>query len=637
MKQIFKFIKLILKKFKHKEPIIEKEPINYIEIDELLELVELGDIIWAKRYNNDKDKQLIPEGHQEGPFIVLGKCDKGLITSQGSSVEPNENHIKNYFELNPEEYLLSKQTYFKLNQLVIIDGYSFIKKIDKLKDIDKSELFKKVKKERKNHYYLGDERIEFKMSLQAGDIINYNDINYLIMDIKDNEFICIPINKTSGQLKYNLKFDDFRNLDYSKIILINKEEKNQYITSVSNNSLLYVLKSYKEYIENCNNRNVTQRGSVIFKNNKYYYIYGEEGPDWLIFEIKKNKERELKEIKISNENFYTNYESEKINKKDIFDTILLASLSEMDIIKDQKRSYAKVQKNKVENKVPDVYNIGDIIEVNYYKGQRFIIIGKCKKTYECLSINKIKKAIYDPILIRKTDVRLSKNKSIKGIKWLEQHPEYDLKNISGDIIDEILKVQKEFINKERIDAPISTQRGSLIFKNNKYYYVYGEEGQDWLAFEVYKDLDINTAPEEIKISGKNFYTGYSNIMKISKKDSYKIISVAYNEEIEKIKNNKKRYNKMQKVSTEITNETKKIEFGSSIIKDGKEFIVVDVMNNLISCVSIYDLARKNYKVQYFNIDNIDCINSITLEDLEKTRKKLVATLPSGYYKSLIKK
>ena len=48
-----------------------------------------------------------------------------------------------------------------------------------------------------------------------------------------------------------------------------------------------------------------------------------------------------------------------------------------------------------------------IIENINYKNKRYIIINIHKKTYECLNIDDIKNAIYNPVLIKKTDAKAS--------------------------------------------------------------------------------------------------------------------------------------------------------------------------------------------------------------------------------------
>ena len=99
--------------------------------------------------------------------------------------------------------------------------------------------------------------------------------------------------------------------------------------------------------------------------------------------------------------------------------------------------------------------IGDIIENINYKNKRYIIINIHKKTYECLNIDDIKNAIYNPVLIKKTDAKLTKNNSLEGIKWLESHKKFNLKGIQNeDILNEIFKTQREFLKDKQINGKL---------------------------------------------------------------------------------------------------------------------------------------------------------------------------------------
>lgn len=42
---------------------------------------------------------------------------------------------------------------------------------------------------------------------------------------------------------------------------------------------------------------------------------------------------------------------------------------------------------------------------------------------------------------------------------------------------------KRYNDKENLNK---TQRASIIYKDNKYYYIYGEEGQIFLGFEIFR-------------------------------------------------------------------------------------------------------------------------------------------------------
>lgn len=600
IKLIVKFLKSIFIKNSNSE-IIESKEIeiqeNPVDIKNIIEQVNIGDIIWAKRYKDEKEKESIPEGHKEGPYIVLNKIEGQLICSKGTSSENHEKRINDYFDLDNTKYNLPKKTYFRFFQLEKIDSIRFIRVLDSLKEDDLENVFRLFK--RKYKY----KTPEIKYLLQCGDIIMNNNINYLIIDILENKLVCIPLNINIQ----DLKFENFKNLDYSKIIYLQKNNKYKIKSNVTDNTLLYVLKKQKEYIENCKNKKVTQRGSIIHKENKYYYIYGEEGQDWLIFEINNNQNGE--KIILNKQIFYTNYKSTKINKKDNFETNFLAFPDEIEKIKEQKKSYNKVHKNE---KRYEAYYVGNIIETEYYKQERFIIIGLCKKTYECLSIDKIKKAIYDPILIRKQDAILSKNTSIEGIKWLEENSLFNLSKIGAKTnLDKIFNTQKQFLNKvnnqvESLETKLDIKRGSIIFKADKYYYVYGEEGQDWLTFEVSEYFDTEKIAletlDEIKILDKIYYTNYNNLLRVNKKDNFTLISNATDEEIEKIKKNKKSYNK-----TEKNNKMLNLKRQSCVEINGERYIIKEKIGNMIGCESIYDIDARQRKIYYFNVNDIDII------------------------------
>ncbi|MBR6689924.1 MAG: hypothetical protein IKL65_01165 [Bacilli bacterium] len=454
-----------LNKLKH---LLNKMFNNKTKLKNILNDVNEGDIIWAKRYENRKIKKEIPYGHREGPMVVLEKCDKGLICSSGTSTY-HEEFANKYFELNNAGYNLSKKTFFKLRQLRIIDNKKFIKKIDTLSEEDLKSLLRKLKLSRENYYELNGEIYKIFICIEPGDIINKR-INYLVIDVIEDNLLCIPMDKTTKYLKHNLQFDDFRNLDYSKIVTIKNSQDINFVNRASNNALLYVLKEQKEYINNLKNKTTPQRGSVIIKGEKHYYIYGEEGEEWFVFEINKTMTQEYQHIlTINKQKFYTNYKEHKINKKEDFKTILLANELEIDSIKKSKKSYNKMKK--------EGYKKGNIIEPSAYKDKRFIIIGLNDKTYECLSLNKLKEGIYDLVFIKKEDAILSMDQTFNGIIWLDKHPNFNMSKINSSIIDKIVKTQKkylgineeqEIIKKETKEVKEPKKQNTIIINGEEY-------------------------------------------------------------------------------------------------------------------------------------------------------------------------
>lgn len=452
LKQFFKYIKNIIKRNKTEENNLEqlsnKEQIieNY---EYLYNQIEVGDIIWAKRYQNEVEKKAFPEGHREGPFIVLKKQNGKLISIEGTSVVPYKEYIDMNFYLKSDGYILNKETYFKLNKLHFINEYSFIKYMDKLKDDDQYKLFRHIKLSQKVYYEGINKTIDFNFPIQVGDIINYNNQSLIVLDTNTKNIVCVPVkNHLDYKNNTNLSFNSFINIDFSKSICIEINNDIKYVNAVSNKCIESILKLFEKYINSCKNIEITQRGSIILKEHKYYYIYGEEGQDWLVFEINKNRLKNFKQIEMGNIKYYTQFQETKISKKDSFTNVYLCLDEEKDKIKSIRRNYKESRKNIETNKTLNCVSfcVGDIIQSMNYKNKRFIIIKKCKKTYECLSIDKIIDGIYDPVLLIKTEVKLAKDNSIIGIKWLEEHPKFELKYISTpEIINEIFRTQRKFL------------------------------------------------------------------------------------------------------------------------------------------------------------------------------------------------
>lgn len=484
LKNLFEYIKNFLKKHKTET---EKNNLEQLsnqtqmveDYDALYNQIKVGDIIWAKRYQNEIEKESIPEGHREGPFIVLKKENGKLISIKGTSVVPNEEYIDMDFYLNNDGYNLDKETYFKLNKLYFINEYSFISHMDKLKEKDKNKLFLHIKSSKKVYYVGKWETIDFNFPIQVGDIVNYDHQSFIVLDNNDKNIICVPLkNHLDYKNNTNLEVTNFINIDFSKSISLEINSDIKYVNTVNNKCLQNILTLFQKYINNCKNMQTTQRGSIIFKDNKYYYIYGEEGQDWLVFEINKKGSQNASQLEIGNTKYHTNFEESKISKKDSFTNIYLCLDEEKDKIKNIRKKYKdlkkKIETNGVLNYVR--FGVGDIIQSINYKNKRYIIIKICKKTYECLCIEEIINGIYDPVLLMKTDVKLAIDNSIKGIKWLDENPEFELKYIGNfETINNIFRTQKKFLKSNQNNTNVlnnqinNISEGTLIKRDENSY------------------------------------------------------------------------------------------------------------------------------------------------------------------------
>jgi len=583
--RIIELIKSILK-FEVKEP-IQNEP-DFGDNKSILDDIIVGDIIWAKRYSTEEEKNNIPEGHREGPFIVIAKTDKGIYASQGTSVDHDEE--SHYFEIEKEDYNLYKDTIFRLKYFKLIDNKSIIKLLGHLNHKDEERLYKELKK----LYGIIIQEIdsnEFVLPFQMGDVIIYKDRQFVIMNVNE-ELTILDINNI--KLKEKLDIEKINKLDCSKILKINKNSNIKFRGSISDKVLSRIIKNKDAYFKYLEDLKILQRGSIIENKNKYYYIFGEECQEWMTFELKKSG---FNEIKINNNIYFTDFKEVRLSKKNDYNILYLCNEEEKDNIKSLKKEY-KYNKNKIVN-----LNIGDIIESKYYKNQRFIIISIHPKTYECISISKIKKAIFDPVLIRKTDAILSKDTRVDGIKWLEYNPNFKMSEIGKQKnLDNIFKTQKEFMDKE--EKTLYLNRGSVISFNDKKYYIYGEEGQKWMVFEITEDIKENY--DVLNIHKKTFYTCYNDSL-IDKKESLNVLYNCSLDEMDLIKSKRKSYRIKHNMITPVTKIIKNIEIGSVVKSNefsNEEFVVKQMLGDLLVCVSYVDRNMTTPTKHYFNKEKV---------------------------------
>ncbi len=381
MNLIVNFIKKILK-LKSKE----KNKLN-------IKTLKVGDIIWAKRYTNEEDKNLIEKGHQIGPFIVLKTTDEDVLCSVGTSTIPKEEYNNIYININNDN--LYKTTYFRLKDFVSIDDNTFIRKIASITDSELNKLLSKIK-------YVNKKSIveDLNFQLQVGDIIDYKNIYYIILDKEDNNIFCLPIKK-----RYNKgSVDSFKNVNFSSIIKLNTSNIS-YVDTISDMVLINLLKGQNQYLTNLNNKTITQRGSVVNYDDKYYYIYGENGSNWLLFKIFKDKQKGFDSIVINNNVFYTIYEDVIISKKNIESALMLAYDDQIENIKQKRKSYKKAHENITDNSNNNSYRLfhyKDIIKIDNEEYYVLDFIGK--DILKCVNKRDLNKKLSNALYLKVSEI-----------------------------------------------------------------------------------------------------------------------------------------------------------------------------------------------------------------------------------------
>lgn len=593
-------------------------------LQEILNSSNIGDIIWAKRYGTEDGKDTIEYGHREGPFIVIGKSDKGLVCFKGSSVEL----ISNFFclsELNYEN--LTKTTYFKLGYYVIIDDFSFIRKIGNLNDNDLNMLYNKLKKIFRCYNY-NDSYIEIKLPPKIGDIVSYDNKNYAILDLDLDNITLARVEEKTSILKQNLNVSSVKNIDFSNVLTIKSDSDIYYINVLDNNLLLYFLKLFSEYQKYIKIKNIPQRGSIIEIDKRIYYIYGTTGQDFDAFEILNRNIIGFDCLEINNNIFCTNYTDIKIDKASDFNVLYLATDDEVEMIKQRKKSFKKGYQ--------DSFVSGEVI-INKNDNTRNIILKrKSENIFTCVSVNSLIQAKYKANDLNISEIDKTSNDSLDGIFLVDIQDKKDISNIKNiEYIDKLLSFQKYYLQKgkdfiKKDNCIIDVNVGDIILYKSKLYYVSDISNNFALTYQVFFSQVEPCA--RVKASGMEFWTNYRNSMVFETTNKTEIL---YSSDQDELNENIFRMKKLISKNYSIENE---FIFGDIIgLKtniDGK-YVVVDTNVDEV-CAIKYSFGEDNPELYYFNKDDIIQLGYFDLECVKKLRIKIKKIKNNIKYKEKIK-
>ena len=373
--KLLKYIFKIIKKFK------ERKKVNY----------EIGDIIWAKRYDNNIEMENIPKGHREGPYIIIGSTGRKYNCLSCSS--QNNNPIMQY-KINKYKYGLNRDTYAYIANIHILSKKRIIKKLDKLDNEDLNDLYKQLFVANNKYSLKMDiNNIDFKFDYNIGDIILYYNQMVYIYD-KDNAYLYGYITHRAKENQKGVYINDSK-----YFFLVNTVRKIPGDSNIKliDKSRLEDVKAIQKYIEKekviIQNNSILNRGKLIKYNGNIYYIYGEHKEDLLLYKI-YTKDQEISDkikIKINDNSYYTLFEEEKMSKYKKARIIKIAIEDEMTQISKQKKSF--IMTNKENNKKVTIkcknYKEGKIIADNNTL-ERYVIIKRVgnKIVYVSLYDNK---------------------------------------------------------------------------------------------------------------------------------------------------------------------------------------------------------------------------------------------------------
>lgn len=405
-----------------------KEKIKLLFYDSHLPEVQEGNIIWAKRYDNEKEMLSIPEGHREGPYVIIHK-DKKKVYGLKCGSNPKDN-IYTRVKLSKELYGLNKDTYVYTAKLVLLNKERYEHYINNifqedLDNIHKSMDIYKIRTGNKIDVYPPDKII---YDFTEGDIVKYKGKDYYIYSADLQYYYLMPIYRTTnGDIDINNRKYSF-DFDEEKIMKIPLNEKLQ-IENITDMKKRKLIKLYRaKAILSMKEKNTLKRGKLINYKDNMYYIYGEYEQTFLVYDIHRQNNESLFEIIINGCKYYTSFEENALPKEMECKILQSASEIEMEEIKKAKKSIKKLEKTPKVKK-ESYYKImkeGAIIMDTSF--EKYVIIKRSGNTIYFVSLDENKNMYFYDLTQMQTDISFTEY--MEKFKYMFIKKEYSDKELS---------------------------------------------------------------------------------------------------------------------------------------------------------------------------------------------------------------
>lgn len=191
------------------------------------------------------------------------------------------------------------------------------------------------------------------------------------------------------------------------------------------------------------------------------------------------------------------------------------------------------------------------------------------------------------------------------------------------------KMKKHFISKNIKDMNVSEnkklpiERGSVINCQENFYYVYGEEGDEFKAFKIITQEKENY--KKIEIDKNIFYTVFNKEIVIPKKEAsyYEVILKARDIEMDLIKKSKKAYKKTIKAKAPAKKTVQNFPYivPGAIIETNtlarERYLILDRKKNIVIQISLDNIFNDNHRIEELVVEHVKRVGRIPKQDLEQ--------------------
>lgn len=377
-----------------------------------LSFLSVGDIVWAKRYKNDDQKEKIEKGHQESPYVIIKKTkDKvyGLLCTSNPHQEVKWKML--YYHLGRLNYGMKKSSFIFCSKVYHLEVSQIIEIKGSLNEYDLNQLKKQLYIIINSNFRTKPkiERQYLDFTISIGDVISKNDNRYYIYAYDSVYFY---VNKLRKGTKINRSIL-INNTYYS--FIFNRHEKIQRNSSYTlvdtfNSGEIEMINDYRikiyEELKRVKEHNTLKIGAIINYKTNLYYIYDEDNENVFVYQIfpKGILEPKMAYIKINTDIYRTYFATRFIKKETLkrngYSIKKYASKEEIDYNnkmlsipkKERKREVNKLFKSFKEKNIDNFLPM-TIIE-NEINKQYYLIIDREGNVIEIVNINDFKDKFY---------------------------------------------------------------------------------------------------------------------------------------------------------------------------------------------------------------------------------------------------
>lgn len=369
----------------------------------------VGDIIWAKRYKTQSEKERIKVGHQSSPYVVIKKKAGKIYALQSTSNPHLEVQWKMvYYPLGRLNYNLQKNSYLNCSREYEVEKEQILSKIGHLTDYDLNQIRKQIYILQKSDFSVKPniEKKYLKYKVEAGDIILKGDKRYYIYFLDRKYFYCYRLRERIKINKNILIDNTYYSFVFKKIEKIKRNGKYDLVDTFNSGEIEIVNNYIRDEIQKLNAEpdNTSMIGALIKYDDKMYYIYEENETIAFVYRVYPygDKIEDFACVRVKNGLYKTKFEFLEISKENFVKGRYKKRrcASDDEIVKNEEIFHLSKRERKLENKKlfdsaqlfrqRDIsYFVSMTIIQNVNNKKYYLIISRNDNVIEIVNINEI--------------------------------------------------------------------------------------------------------------------------------------------------------------------------------------------------------------------------------------------------------